>query len=153
MNMKTITINEMHQVKHELPAKAIGEWKIENVSGDIVSLHRVNKDGSLGSDRPHNIYKISPELLDAIAPEPKKPETPKAEAFEISLRKQRWIDQLIEQMESDPFLKEMLETQGRKTVIAQIIKDTDPNRQGGKAYSSISTALKIWNGRRLKGHL
>lgn len=75
-----------------------------------------------------------------------KPAKANAEG-EIGTRKANWIDRLMEAMNAEEPLRVMIETQGEKTVRAQILNDTDPNRQGGKAYSSISTGLAVWNTR------
>lgn len=149
--MKQITIDEKMQSKLNLPAKSLGIWKVSETSADTITLHRINKDGTLGSDRPNNIYKLHAEIFDEISPQEKKAEsakpTPTAELPVLGVRKSRWIDRLISEIESDPFLQGVLEAKGAGAVRLQIFEDTKPERVGGKAYSSISTGMKVWMGR------
>ncbi len=153
--MKEITINEKIQLKLNLPAKALGNWKVVGTTADTILLHRINKDGSLGSNRAHNFYKITTDIFEKITPPEKKVETPKspapAELPALGVRKSRWIEKLISKMDSDPFLQNLLNAKGKDAIRLQILDDTKPERVGGKAYSSISTGLKVWMGRLRKG--
>lgn len=65
----------------------------------------------------------------------------------ISTRKSRWIAQLIEKMKSEPFTGQFIEKVGEKKFVEQVLKDTNSEREFGKAYSSIETAMKVWNSR------
>ena len=65
----------------------------------------------------------------------------------ISTRKFRWIAQLIEKMKSEPFTGQFIEKVGEKKFVEQVLRDTDSEREFGKAYSSIETAMKVWNSR------
>lgn len=65
----------------------------------------------------------------------------------ISTRKSRWIAQLIEKMKSEPFTGQFIEKVGERKFVEQVLKDTDSEREFGKAYSSIETAMKVWNSR------
>lgn len=65
----------------------------------------------------------------------------------IGTRKSRWIAQLIEKMKSEPFTGQFIEKVGEKKFVEQVLRDTDSEREFGKAYSSIETAMKVWNSR------
>lgn len=65
----------------------------------------------------------------------------------IGTRKSRWIAQLIEKMKSEPFTGQFIEKVGERKFVEQVLKDTDSERKFGKAYSSIETAMKVWNSR------
>ena len=68
-------------------------------------------------------------------------------SLNISTRKSRWIAQLIEKMKSEPFTGQFIEKVGEKKFVEQVLRDTDSERGFGKAYSSIETAMKVWNSR------
>lgn len=65
----------------------------------------------------------------------------------IGTRKFRWIAQLIEKMQSEPFTGQFIEKIGEKKFVEQVLRDTNSEREFGKAYSSIETAMKVWNSR------
>lgn len=65
----------------------------------------------------------------------------------IGTRKSRWIAQLIEKMKSEPFTGQFIEKVGEKKFVEQVLRDTNSEREFGKAYSSIETAMKVWNSR------
>ena len=68
-------------------------------------------------------------------------------SLNIGTRKSRWIAQLIEKMKSEPFTEQFIEKVGEKKFVEQVLKDTNSEREFGKAYSSIETAMKVWNSR------
>ena len=198
---ETTTITESEAKKHGFPAKAIGYWAIVEETEEYKILHRLNKDGRFGSDRPNNILKIQKlkledffaektptdeRLLTAQAStgetvviarthtidltaddEPKiekhtkaniKMDEPKESKSwknpKIGTRKTRWIEQLLEQMKSDPFGQQIIgKVGGESEFVKRVLADTDPDREFGKAYSSISSAIKVWNVRNMKGKL
>ena len=65
----------------------------------------------------------------------------------IGTRKSRWIAQLIEKMKSEPFTGLFIEKIGERKFVEQVLKDTNSEREFGKAYSSIETAMRVWNSR------
>ena len=69
----------------------------------------------------------------------------------IGTRKSRWIAQLLEQMKSEPFTLGLVEQLGEEKIVHTILADTNPERQGGKIYSSISSAMRVWNMRAMRG--
>lgn len=72
-------------------------------------------------------------------------------SLNIGTRKSRWITQLIEKMKSEPFTGQFIEKVGERKFVEQVLRDTNSERRGGKAYSSIETAMTTWNSRVLKG--
>jgi len=198
---ETMTITESEAKKHGFPAKAIGYWAIVGESGDCKVLHRLNKNGRLGSDRPNNILTVLRGKLEEMSAE-KEPSderllTAKASNGEtvvicrthtvdltakdepeiekhteanikmdepkeskswknpkIGTRKTRWIEQLLTQMQDDPFEQQIIDKVGGiSEFVKKVLADTDPDREFGKAYSSISSAIKVWNTRLSKGNL
>lgn len=181
--MKTITITEEQVKQYKLPAKAVGDWSIVEKGDGYGLLHRLKKDGTLGSDRPNNKIKIDLEVLNKLTTpdtkiitgisdsgetvviaetkhidnEPKVDNPPDGntsmcdEEMAIGTRKSRWIAQLVEQMKTEPFTAGLLEKMGDSEFVKQVLKDTNPERQGGKAYSSISSAMRVWNKRIRRG--
>ena len=198
---ETMTITESEAKKHGFPAKAIGYWAIVGESGDCKVLHRLNKDGRLGSDRPNNILTVlrgkfeemsaekepsderlltakasngetvvicrthtvdltakdEPEIEKHTEANIKMDEPKESKSWKnpkIGTRKTRWIEQLLEQMKFDPFGQQIIEKVGGESeFVKRVIADTDPDREFGKAYSSISSAIKVWNVRNMKGKL
>lgn len=69
----------------------------------------------------------------------------------IGTRKTRWIEQLLGKMKTEPFTAQFLEKAGENKFVEQVLKDTDAKRNGGKAYSSIDSAMRVWNGRISRG--
>ena len=71
----------------------------------------------------------------------------------IGTRKTRWIEQLLGKMKTEPFTAQFLEKIGENNFVELVLKDTDAKRNGGKAYSSIDSAMRVWNGRIQKGYI
>ena len=87
-------------------------------------------------------------------PDEDKLEKTIVKTFKLGARKLRWIVKLIEAMKDDPFGQQAIEKLGGEIPFAQkVIEDTDPEREFGKAYSSISSAMKVWNSRMMRGAL
>ena len=57
----------------------------------------------------------------------------------------------LEQMKSEPFTLGLVEKLGEEKIVHTILADTNPERQGGKIYSSISSAMRVWNMRAMRG--
>lgn len=191
----TMTITEEQAKRYKFPAKAVGYWAVIEETEEQMVLHRLTKNGQLGSDRPNNILKVKKldfseifkseksqdeKVLTAKASDGKEvvivrsrtvdisdnADAPKIENFfeenvkideptpdndwrnlNIGTRKSRWIAQLIEKMKSEPFTGQFIEKVGERKFVEQVLKDTDSEREFGKAYSSIVTAMKVWNSR------
>lgn len=54
----TMTITEKQAKRYKFPAKAVGYWAIIEETEEQMVLHRLTKNGQLGSDRPNNILKV-----------------------------------------------------------------------------------------------
>lgn len=191
----TMTITEEQAKRYKFPAKAVGYWAVIEETEEQMILHRLTKNGQLGSDRPNNILKVKKlDIAEMFKPEksqdekvltakasdgkevvivrsrtvdisdnvddPKIEKTPeeniKMDEFtadndwrnlNIGTRKSRWIAQLIEKMKSEPFTGQFIEKVGEKKFVEQVLRDTNSEREFGKAYSSIETAMKVWNSR------
>lgn len=191
----TMTITEEQAKRYKFPAKAVGYWAIIEETEEQMVLHRLTKNGQLGSDRPNNILKVKKldiaeifkseksqdeKVLTAKASDGKEVvivrsrtvdisdnvDDPKIENspeenvkideptpgndwrnLNIGTRKSRWIAQLIEKMKSEPFTGQFIEKVGEKKFVEQVLRDTDSEREFGKVYSSIETAMKVWNSR------
>ena len=50
-----------------------------------------------------------------------------------------------------PFTGQFIEKVGERKFVKQVLRDTNSEREFGKAYSSIETAMKVWNSRIMKG--
>lgn len=186
----TMTITEEQAKRYKFPAKAVGYWAIIEETEEQMVLHRLTKNGQLGSDKPNNILKVKKldigeifkpkdeKILTAKASDGKevvivrsktvdisdKSDDPKVEnspeenvkidepdddwkSLNIGTRKSRWIAQLIEKMKSEPFTGQFIEKVGERKFVEQVLRDTNSEREFGKAYSSIETAMKVWNSR------
>lgn len=54
----TMTITEEQAKRYKFPAKAVGYWAIIEETEEQMVLHRLTKNGQLGSNRPNNILKV-----------------------------------------------------------------------------------------------
>lgn len=191
----TMTITEEQAKRYKFPAKAVGYWAVIEETEEQMILHRLTKNGQLGSDRPNNILKVKKlDIAEIFKPEksqnekvltakasdgtevvivrsrtvdisdnvddPKIEKTPEENIkiddptsdndwrnLNIGTRKSRWIAQLIEKMKSEPFTGQFIEKVGEKKFVEQVLRDTNSEREFGKVYSSIETAMKVWNSR------
>ena len=191
----TMTITEEQAKRYKFPAKAIGYWAVIEETEEQMVLHRLTKNGQLGSDRPNNILKVKKlDIAEIFKPEksqdekvltakasdgkevvivrsrtidisdnaddPKIEDSPEENVkidectadndwrnLNISTRKSRWIAQLIEKMKSEPFTGQFIEKVGERKFVEQVLRDTNSEREFGKVYSSIETAMKVWNSR------
>lgn len=80
-----------------------------------------------------------------------EPQSNRWKELNVGTRKSRWIAQLLEQMKSEPFTLGLVEKLGEEKIVHTILADTNPERQGGKIYSSISSAMRVWNARVIRG--
>ncbi len=191
----TMTITEEQAKRYKFPAKAVGYWAVIEETEEQMVLHRLTKNGQLGSDRPNNILKVKKldiaEIFKSEKSQDEKVLTAKAsngkevvivrsrtvdisdnvddpkiessseenvniddpipdndwKSLNIGTRKSRWIAQLIEKMKSEPFTGQFIEKVGEKKFVEQVLRDTNSEREFGKVYSSIETAMKVWNSR------
>ena len=80
-----------------------------------------------------------------------EPHSNRWKELNVGTRKSRWIAQLLEQMKSESFTLGLVEKLGEEKIVHTILADTNPERQGGKIYSSISSAMRVWNMRAMRG--
>ena len=124
-----------------LPIKAIGKWAVVERRGFNYRLRKVRLDGDFASDKYNNHQKISCKVWAQMFGEER---CVKFEFSKLSVRKRRWVMSLIDEFLKIPELQKVLENLGHDAVILRILDDTSANREGGKLYSSIESALSYW---------
>lgn len=124
-----------------LPVKAIGKWAVIERRGFNYRLRKVRLDGDFASDKYNNHQKISSKVWAQMFGGER---CAKFEFSKLSVRKRRWVMSLIDEFLKIPELQKVLENLGHDEVILRILDDTSANREGGKLYSSIESALSYW---------
>lgn len=124
-----------------LPVKAIGKWAVIERRGFNYRLRKVRLDGDFASDKYNNHQKISSKVWAQMFGGER---CAKFEFSKLSVRKRKWVMSLIEEFLKIPELQKVLENLGHDDVILRILDDTSTNREGGKLYSSIESALSYW---------
>ena len=74
-----MTITEEQAKRYKFPTKAIGTWAVIEDTDEQMILHRLTKNGRLGSDRPNNILKV--KKLDIT--EMFKPDKPRENIYAV----------------------------------------------------------------------
>lgn len=110
---------------------------------DIVIARSYTEDLTDNDDEPKVEPSSKAEENVKIEDEEVSGEDSKIEKTNLSIgtRKARWIDQLLKKFEEDPFLSKLLDDVDSLT--QKILEDTDPEK--GKKYSSIESAIRVWN--------
>ena len=124
-----------------LPVKAIGKWAVIERRGFNYRLRKVRLDGYFASDKYNNHQKISSKVWAQMFGGER---SAKFEFFKLSVRKRKWVMSLIDEFYKVRELSKLHEELGHDEVILRILDDTSANREGGKLYSSIETALSYW---------
>ena len=124
-----------------LPVKAIGKWAVIERNGFNYRLRKVRLDGDFASDKYNNHQKISCKVWAQMFGEE---HCARYEFSKLSVRKRRWVMSLIDEILKVPALRKVVEILGHDEVILRILDDTSANREGGKLYSSIESALSYW---------
>lgn len=124
-----------------LPVKAVGKWAVIEQRGFNYRLRKVRLDGDFASDKYNNHQKISCKIWAQMFGGER---CAKFEFSKLSVRKRRWVMSLIDEFLKIPELQKVLENLGHDEVILRILDDTSANREGGKLYSSIESALSYW---------
>ena len=124
-----------------LPVKVIGKWAVIERRGFNYRLRKVRLDGYFASDKYNNHQKISSKVWAKMFGGER---CAKFEFSKLSVRKRKWVMSLIEEFLKVPALQKVAENLGHDAVILRILDDTSANREGGKLYSSIETALSYW---------
>ena len=125
----------------ELPMKAAGLWVIVLKNDFYYRLRKVRLDGYFASDKYNNHQKISRKIWAQMFGGER---SAKFEFFKLSVRKRKWVMSLIDELYKVRELSKVLEELGHDEVILRILDDTSANREGGKLYSSIESALSYW---------
>ena len=125
----------------ELPMKAVGIWVIVQKNDFYYRLRKVRLDGYFASDKYNNHQKISCKVWAQMFGGER---CAKFEFSKLSVRKRRWVISLIDEFLKIPELQKVVENLGHDEVILRILDDTSTNREGGKLYSSIESALSYW---------
>lgn len=72
---ETMIITERQAKRYKFPRKAIGTWAVIEETEEQMTLHRLTKNGRLGSDRPNNILKVKKlDIIEMFKPEKSKDE-------------------------------------------------------------------------------
>ena len=124
-----------------LPVKAVGKWAVIERRGFNYRLRKVRLDGDFASDKYNNHQKISCKVWAQMFGGER---CAKFEFSKLSVRKRRWVISLIDEFLKIPELQKVIENLGHDEVILRILDDTSTNREGGKLYSSIESALSYW---------
>lgn len=124
-----------------LPVKAIGKWAVIERRGFNYRLRKVRLDGDFASDKYNNHQKISCKVWAQMFGGER---SAKFEFSKLSVRKRRWVLSLIDEFLKIPELQKSIENLGHDEVILRILDDTSANREGGKLYSSIESAIAYW---------
>lgn len=124
-----------------LPVKAIGKWAVVERRGFNYRLRKVRLDGDFASDKYNNHQKISCKVWAQMFGGER---CAKFEFSKLSVRKRRWVMSLIDEFLKISELQKVVENLGHDEVILRILDDTSTNREGGKLYSSIESALSYW---------
>ena len=123
------------------PMKAVGKWAVIERRGFNYRLRKVRLDGDFASDKYNNHQKISCKVWAQMFGGER---CAKFEFSKLSVRKRRWVISLIDEFLKIPELQKIVENLGHDEVILRILDDTSANREGGKLYSSIESALSYW---------
>ncbi len=144
---KRILISAEIAGRYGLPKKAIGVWIVVEKSKAGCRLRKVRQDGFLMSDKYNNHQFISTKIAEGIGVIRKAKKKISIAEFKISTRKKRWIDDVILAMKADDKLMKYISKISQDELTLQIYDDTSASREGGKLYSSLSGALRIWRKR------
>lgn len=90
----TMTITEEQAKRYKFPAKAVGYWAVIEETEEQMILHRLTKNGQLGSDRPNNILKVKKlDIGEIFKPKDEKILTAKAsDGKEVVIVRSRTVD-------------------------------------------------------------
>ena len=143
LKVKKLKLNELF--KAEKPTEGTVLTAKASDGKEVVIVRSHKEDISDTANEPQ-IEKNLEETVKMDAPQSNR-----WKELNVGTRKSRWIAQLLEQMKSEPFTLELVEKLGEEKIVHTILADTNPERQGGKIYSSISSAMRVWNMRAMRG--
>lgn len=140
-----VVICEEDRKAHNLPAKALGVWAIIKKGKKSIRLRKVRLDGYLMCDKYNNHQNLSVEAANAIL---KIPADTSIVIPKMGARKAKWIEDVIFVLTSKGIFPLKMSEEFRAKTIAQIFDDSNPERLGGKLYSSIGGAARVWRNRK-----
>lgn len=76
---ETMIITERQAKRYKFSAKAVGTWAVIKETEEQMTLHRLTRNGRLGSDSPNNILKV--KKLDIT--EMFKPDKPRENIYAV----------------------------------------------------------------------
>ena len=95
-------------------------------------------------DKYNNHQTLSVQAANAIL---KISEVSPLSVPKMGTRKLHWVEDVIFALTKNGILPEEISSEKREKAIAQICDDTNPERFGGKLYSSIDGAVRVWKNR------
>lgn len=143
LKVKKLKLNELF--KSEKPTEGTVLTAKASDGKEVVIVRSHKEDISDTANEPQ-IEKNPEETVKMDEPQPNR-----WKELNVGTRKSRWIAQLLEQMKSEPFTLGLVEKLGEEKIVHTILADTNSERQGGKIYSSISSAMRVWNMRAMRG--
>ena len=143
LKVKKLKLNEFFKAENPTEGTVLTAKASDGKEVVIVRSHK--EDISDTANEPQ-IEKNLEETVKMDAPQSNR-----WKELNVGTRKSRWIAQLLEQMKSEPFTLGLVEKLGEEKIVHTILADTNPERQGGKIYSSISSAMRVWNMRAMRG--
>mgnify|MGYP000121447328 CR=1 FL=1 len=143
LKVKKLKLNELFKAENPMEGTVLTAKASDGKEVVIVRSHK--EDISDTANEPQ-IEKNPEETVKMDAPQSNR-----WKELNVGTRKSRWIAQLLEQMKSEPFTLGLVEKLGEEKIVHTILADTNPERQGGKIYSSISSAMRVWNMRAMRG--
>lgn len=134
----TMTITEEQAKRYKFPAKAVGYWAVIEETQEQMILHRLTKNGQLGSDRPNNILKVKKldiaEIFKSEKSQGEKVLTARAsDGKEVVIVRSRTVD--ISDNANDPKIESSPE---------ETIKIDEPNPDDDWKSLNIGTRKSRW---------
>ena len=143
LKVKKLKLNELFKAENPMEGTVLTAKASDGKEVVIVRSHK--EDISDTANEPQ-IEKNPEETVKMD-----EPHSNRWKELNVGTRKSRWIAHLLEQMKSEPFTLGLVEKLGEEKIVHTILADTNPERQGGKIYSSISSAMRVWNMRAMRG--
>lgn len=143
LKVKKLKLNELFKAENPTEGTVLTAKASDGKEVVIVRSHK--EDISDTANKPQ----IEKDPKETVKMD--EPHSNRWKELNVGTRKSRWIAQLLEQMKSEPFTLGLVEKLGEEKIVHTILADTNPERQGGKIYSSISSAMRVWNARVIRG--
>lgn len=143
LKVKKLKLNELFKAEKPMEGTVL---TAKASDGKEVVIVRSHKEDISDTENEPQIEKNPEETVKMD-----EPQSNSWKELNVGTRKSRWIAQLLEQMKSEPFTLGLVEKLGEEKIVHTILADTNPERQGGKIYSSISSAMRVWNMRAMRG--